>query len=121
MVETVIYDLKMIGCAILLLLVAWTANAILGTFYNIAIWKDSFDKKKLLSGVVKLLSVCAGTALVSIVISLLPVFLSTYGIQIQAEAMEAFSVIAIAGLYALTIVKYLKECVKKLTDILKSS
>ena len=121
MMETVINDMKMIGCAILLLIAAWTANTILSMFYNIKVWKDDFDRKKLTTGLLKLLTLCTGTALTSIVISLLPIYLVTYGIEIQTEAIETYSVIAVASLYALAIVKYLKECVKTLTDILKSS
>lgn len=119
MLEMIIYNLQMIGCAMLLLAGAWLANMILGLFYNTVISTEHFDKKKLVAGIMKLTAVCIGTALASVVITLFPVYLTKYGIGIQDEAIETFSVIVIAGIYAVAIIKYLKECIGKLTDILK--
>ena len=119
MFDTFVGDMKMIGCAMLLLLGAWLANAALGLFYNTTFKQEQFDKKKLLLGLWKVGAVAIGTALASVVISLFPPFLTEYGISIQSEAMETFRVVVVAGLYAVAIVKYLKECISKLADILK--
>ena len=119
MSELILYNLQMVGYAILLLLGAWLANTILGMYFNVKVSSEAFDKKRLLKGVLKLFSVCIGTALVSIVITLFPEYLNTYGIGIGEENIETFSIIVIAGLYAVSIVKYIKECIGKLTEILK--
>lgn len=119
MFSTFINDMQMIGCAMMLLLGAWLANAVLGLFYNTTVREEQFDKKKLLNGLWRLGTVAVGTALASAVISLFPAYLTEYGISVQDDALNTFRVIVIAGLYAVAIIKYLKECINKLTDILK--
>ena len=117
--DTILYDLEMTGCAMVLLAGAWLANMILGLYYNTTVSGETFDSKKLLSGALKLLTVAFGTALISVVVSVFPVYLTKYGIEIQEDAISTFSVIVIATIYAASIIKYIKECISKLTDILK--
>lgn len=119
MTEAILHDLQMVGTAMLLLMGAWTANMILGMYNNMAVKMEGFDKKKLLTGLVKALAIGVGTGLASVVISALPIFLNEFGITISDSATDAFSVIAIAGLYAMAITKYIKQCVDKITKILK--
>lgn len=119
MFETILYNLEMIGCAMLLLAGAWLANTVVGVYYNTALNAESFDKKKLLHGAIKLLAVCLGSAIGCIVVTLLPMYLTAFGVEIPGEAADMFSVLAVAAIYAVAIVKYLKEWLAKLTEILK--
>ena len=119
MLEMVIHNLQMIGFAMALLATAWTANMVLGLYYSTVITCEGFDKKRLVTGILKLLAVCVGTALSCIVITLFPEFLSMYGIQLAEEAIDTFSVVVIATAYAVAIAKYIKEFMAKLLDILK--
>lgn len=119
MTDAILHDLKMVGMAMLLLLASWLANTILGMYGSIKVDKDSFDKNKFTTGLLKFMAIGVGTGLASVVISALPIFLNEFGITISNSATDAFSVITIAGLYAVAITKYIKQCVDKITKILK--
>lgn len=119
MLEAILHDLKMVGMAMLLLAVSWAANSILGMYDSIKINNDSFDRDKFVTGGLKFLAVGFGTGLASVVISALPMFLDEFGIGISETATDTFSVITIAGLYSVAITKYMKQCIEKLTKILK--
>lgn len=119
MMEAILSDLRMVGMAMLLLLGSWTANAVLGMYHNMAVKLEGFDKKKLVTGLLKALAVALGTGLASVVISALPHFLTQYGIVIGDAALDTFSVVVVSGLFATAITKYLKECIAKITEILK--
>lgn len=119
MMNTILHDLKMVGMAMLLLFASWLANTILGMYGSIKVDKNMFDKNKFTTGLLKFLAIGFGTGLASVVISALPIFLNEFGITISDAATDAFSVITIAGLYAMAITKYIKQCVDKITKILK--
>ena len=119
MMEAILSDLRMVGIAMLLLMGAWTANMLLSMYSNMALKLEGFDKKKFAMGLLKAVAVALGTGLASVVISALPLFLTENGIVVDDTTLDALSIVVVTGLFAAAITKYLKQCIQKLTEILK--
>lgn len=120
MFSLLVENVLLITILVFMYLGSLAANTILGTYHSIANLKENFSKDKLTSGIIRGAIVLGGALMITVIISLLPEVLAAFGITAEAALFEGISVIAMGGVLASTIARYLGDAVKKLYVILGS-
>ena len=118
MFNVLINNLLLISILVLMYLGSLGANTLLGIYHNLSTVKEDFSKEKLLSGLARGGIVLLGSLLIAFIISLLPEVLAGFGISTEAGLFESISVVAMGGVMATTIARYLGDALKKLYLIL---
>lgn len=114
----VIDNLEKVGMGVALFLGAYISNICLGTWRNVKIEGYDFDWRLLGQSVIKFIVLGVGIGLMSIVVSILPLYMTYVGIDISDEAMQVFDSIVIVAAFMTAAVKYVKDAYSKLKDIL---
>lgn len=118
MFSLLLENLLLITILVLMYLGSLGVNTILGMYHNIANLRETFSKEKMVSGLIRGGIVLIGALIIAAIISLLPEVLAAFGITAEAALFEGISVIAMGGVLASTVVRYLSDAVKKLYVIL---
>lgn len=118
MIDLLITNLTHIGIAVGLFAIAYFANICFSIYYNIKILQQDFDIIKLRNGILKLIAICLGISALTIVITLLPIFLEVMGMTLSEDFISSFNIIAIIGAFSNSIYKYIKEAFTTLQNIL---
>ena len=121
MLEQILLNLTMIGFACSMLILAILANSAFGLWYNIDTLGGSFDKSKLIKTGKKIIVFAIGLGSLTLAITLLPVFITYTGVEIEQIVIDTISILAVCGLFGATIVYYLIQSVNKLAKILKGN
>lgn len=119
MLNTILNNLTLIGCAMGILAIFMCSNIGFSLWYNIGTIGQFFDKKKLLKGFGKLIVFVLGLALLAIGITLLPYYIAVAGLELDSTVIEAFNVLAITLVFIKSSIKYGKEAFdtfKKIID-----
>lgn len=119
MLELLYINLIYIGIAMGLLAVSWLSNFAFSLYYNIKLLSEPFDWDRIKTGVLKLIAVVAGTGLLVVVITFVPIFLQYVGVEIPDDYVQFFSVLAIVALFAKSIYTYIKQAYETLNGILE--
>lgn len=118
--EQIITNLTWVGYSMGILSMAWLSNFAFSIYFNIKVVEELFDMKKLIDGVERLLALCAGIGLLSLVITLFPIFMTYVGIPINEEYTELFSILTIIILFGNSTIKYAKQSYDTLKQILEN-
>ena len=119
MMITIITNLEKVGIGILMLLGAYVANMALGAWRNVKIEGWDFDWQLIADSAVKFVVLVLGIGLLSIVISVVPTYATYIGIDIAPEAIEFLDNAVIVGAFLTATIRYAKDAIEKLADILK--
>lgn len=114
----VVANLEKVGIGVLLFLGAYLSNICLGVWRNVKIEGYDFDWRLIVQSAVKFVVLGVGIGLMSIVVSVLPEYMTYVGIDITDEAMQVFDSIVIVTAFMTAAVKYVKDAYAKLKDIL---
>lgn len=114
----VVANLEKVGIGVLLFLGAYLSNICLGVWRNVKIEGYDFDWKLIAQSAVKFVVLGIGIGLMSVVVSILPEYMTYVGIDITDEAMQVFDSIVIVTAFMTAAVKYVKDAYAKLKDIL---
>lgn len=114
----VVANLEKVGIGVLLFLGAYLSNICLGVWRNVKIEGYDFDWKLIAQSAVKFVVLGVGIGLMSVVVSVLPEYMTYVGIDITDEAMQVFDSIVIVTAFMTAVVKYVKDAYTKLKDIL---
>lgn len=117
-VNIIVCNLEKVGFGALLFLGAYLANVCLGAWRNVKIEGYDFDWKLIAQSAVKFVVLGIGIGLMSIVVSVLPEYMTYVGIDITDEAMRVFDSIVIVTAFMTAAIKYVKDAYTKLKDIL---
>lgn len=117
-VNIIVCNLEKVGFGALLFLGAYLANVCLGAWRNVKIEGYDFDWKLIVQSAVKFVVLGIGIGLMSIVVSVLPEYMTYVGIDITDEAMRVFDSIVIVTAFMTAAIKYVKDAYTKLKDIL---
>ena len=120
MFNLLIENLGLITILVFMYLGSLGANTLLGTYPSLANLKENFSKERFFSGLIRGGIVLGGALIITAIISLLPEVLAAFGITAEAALFDGISVIAMGGVLASTIVRYLGDAIKKLYVILGS-
>ena len=114
----VIANLEKVGIGVLLFLGAYLSNICLGVWRNVKIEGYDFDWKLIAQSAVKFIVLGVGIGLMSIVVSILPVYMTYVGIVIEDETMNVLDSIVIITAFVMACGRYVKDAYAKLKEIL---
>lgn len=118
MINIVFANLEKVGIGVALFMGAYVSNMCLGAWRNVKIEGYDFDWKLILQSLVKFIVLGLGISIMSIVVSILPVYMEYVGIDIADETMQVLDSLVIITAFVVACVKYVKEAYEKLKDIL---
>lgn len=114
----VIFNLEKIGIGAILFLSAYVANILLGAWKNVKIEGYEFNWKLIMQSIIKFIVLGVGVGLLSIVISIIPMYLTYIGIEIGAETMETIDSMVIISAFITATIKYVADSIAKIKTIL---
>ena len=118
LVMIVVDNLEKVGIGALLFLGAYMSNICLGAWRSVKIEGYDFDWKLIGQSLVKFIVLGLGIGLLSIVVSILPVYMTYVGIVIEDETMAVLDSIVIITAFVVACAKYIKDAYSKLKEIL---
>ena len=118
LISIVIANLEKVGIGALLFLGAYTSNICLGAWRSVKIEGYDFDWKLIGQSLVKFAVLGLGIGLLSIVVSILPMYMTYVGIVIEDETMAVLDSIVIITAFVVACAKYVKVAYGKLKEIL---
>ena len=118
LMSIVIANLEKVGIGVLLFLGAYLSNICLGVWRNVKIEGYDFDWKLIAQSAVKFIVLGVGIGLMSIVVSVLPVYMTYVGIVIEDETMAVLDSIVIITAFVMACGRYVKDAYSKLKEIL---
>ena len=116
--QIVIENLEKVGIGALLFLGAYMSNVCLGAWRSVKIEGYDFDWKLIGQSLVKFAVLGLGIGLLSIVVSILPVYMTYVGVVIEDETMAVLDSIVIIAAFVVACAKYVKDAYGKLKEIL---
>ena len=114
----VVANLEKVGIGVLLFLGAYLSNICLGVWRNVKIEGYDFDWKLIAQSAVKFIVLGVGIGLMSIVVSILPMYMTYVGIVIEDETMTVLDSIVIITAFVMACGRYVKDAYSKLKEIL---
>ena len=114
----ILTNLEKIGVGIGLFLGAYVSNVCLGAWRSVKIEGYDFDWKLIGQSFVKFAVLGLGIGLLSIVVSILPMYMTYVGIVIEDETMAVLDSIVIIMAFVVACAKYVKDAYSKLKEIL---
>ena len=118
LMSIIIANLEKVGIGALLFLGAYLSNICLGAWRSVKIEGYDFDWKLIGQSLVKFAVLGLGIGLLSIVVSILPVYMTYVGIVIEDETMAVLDSIVIITAFVMACAKYVKDAYGKLKEIL---
>lgn len=118
MMNIIFANLEKVGIGVVLFMGAYVSNMCLGAWRNVKIEGYDFDWKLILQSLVKFVVLGLGISLMSIVVSILPVYMEYVGIDVADETMQVLDSLVIITAFVVACVKYVREAYEKLKDIL---
>ena len=118
LMSIVIANLEKVGIGVLLFLGAYLSNICLGVWRNVKIEGYDFDWKLIAQSAVKFVVLGIGIGLMSIVVSILPMYMAYVGIVIEDETMAVLDSIVIITAFVVACGRYVKDAYSKLKEIL---
>ena len=118
MFDFLICNFKMIGALLLMHILSFGANTILGMYYNIKNVKEDFSKEKLISGIIKGVIILVSMAFIIVVLSVLPQVVEAFGLSVEEDVFSGISALGMATVMVSIDVYYLKDAIAKLYNIL---
>ena len=118
LMSIVIANLEKVGIGVLLFLGAYLSNICLGVWRNVKIEGYDFDWKLIAQSAVKFVVLGVGIGLMSIVVSVLPEYMTYVGIVIEDETMNVLDSIVIITAFVMACGRYVKDAYSKLKEIL---
>ena len=118
MVNIIFANLEKVGIGVALFMGAYVSNMCLGAWRNVKIEGYDFDWKLILQSLAKFIVLGLGISIMSIVVSILPVYMEYVGVDIADETMKVLDSLVIITAFVVACIKYVKEAYEKLKDIL---
>ena len=119
-IRIVLDNLKNVGIGCILFIIAYVSNMLFSIWYNIKILHQDFDINRIWGSVIKILAFGAGTSLLVIGITLVPIFADYVGFTIPEDYSEVFQDLAIIAVFIISSCKYLIESYSKFQAILNN-
>lgn len=117
-IDVVIDNLQKVGFGALLFAMAYVANICLGIWKNVKINEYSFNWAKLAESGVKFLVLVAGIGLLSVVVSIMPQYITYVGVDIPDDTLDVVDSVVIVSAFIVASCQYIKDGYDKLKIIL---
>lgn len=117
-INVVIDNLQKVGFGALLFAMAYVANICLGIWKNVKIEEYSFNWKKLAESGVKFIVLVSGIGLLSVVVSIMPQYITYVGVDIPSDTLDVIDSVVIVSAFIVASCQYIKDGYEKLKAIL---
>lgn len=117
-IELIVINLEKIGIGALLFLCAYLANMGLGAWKNVKVEGVSFDWQLIKQSIIKFIVLFLSLTLLSIVISVIPMYATYVGIDIPTETLETIDALVIIGAFLTATLRYIADAIEKIQTIL---
>lgn len=117
-IELIVINLEKIGIGALLFLCAYLANMGLGAWKNVKVEGVSFDWQLIKQSIIKFIVLFLSLTLLSIVISVIPMYATYVGIDIPTETLETIDALVIIGAFLTATLRYIADAIEKIQAIL---
>lgn len=114
----ILMNMEKIGIGVALFLSAYISNMGLGAWKNIKIDGNAFDWSLIKSSAIKFIILIISIALLSIVVSIIPAYVTYVGIEISQEVLETIDALVIIGAFLSATLRYIGDAIDKLKTIL---
>ena len=114
----ILLNLEKVGIGVALFLAAYLANILLGAWKNVKVEGYEFDWKLILQSIAKFIVIGVGIGILSIVVSIIPSYLTYIGIEIGADTMDTIDSMVINGAFATATIRYIGDAINKIKEIL---
>ena len=118
LMNLVLINLEKVGIGAALFMGAYLANMGLGAWKNVKIDGSEFDWTLIKQSIVKFIVLILSIALLSIVVSVVPVYITYIGIEISQEVLETINALVIIGAFLTATLRYAGDAIVKLKTIL---
>lgn len=119
MLENILINLEKIGIGVLLFLCSYLANMGLGAWKSVKIEGFVFNYKLIIQSLIKFLILGISISLLTISVTILPLYSTYIGIEIDSSVMETIDSLVIIGAFLTATITYLNDAIKKLKEIFK--
>lgn len=119
-ISLIIDNLEKVGAGALLFLGSYLSNMCLGAWRSVKVEGYDFDWKLIFQSAAKYIVLGIGIGLMSVVVSILPQYMTYVGIEIGDDTMQVLDSVVIIAAFMTASVKYLKDAYTKLKDILNA-
>lgn len=120
MLQVILNNLLYISIAFGVLVLCVVANISASVYYNVARLHERLNFTKFINGVLKMCAIGVTTAILAIVVTLVPYLIELTGVIIPEIANEVFTIGSIILLYFSAIKKYFLEAYNTIKNILEN-
>lgn len=111
-------NLEKVGCGVLIFVMCYIANMLLGVWKNVKVQGYEFDKALILNSIIKFFVFGIAITLLSISISVIPVYVGYIGIAVEEATLQAIDSTIIIGSFLTASFNYAKDALGKLKALL---
>lgn len=116
----VVSNLEKVGIGAGLFLGAYLANILLGIWTNVKIEGYDFQWKLIFQSIIKFIIMGLGLAFLSIVVSIIPVYITYVGIDVGAETLDTIDSLVIVGSFMTATIRYVGDAINKIKNVLEN-
>lgn len=120
MVAYITSNLVKVGIGALLFLGAYLANMGLGAWRNVKLNGHDFEIDYILHSVVKYVVLALSIGVLTIVVTIMPMYANYVGVEIDAQILESISSLVIVGAFLTATVHYVYDAIEKVKDVLSN-
>lgn len=114
----VVSNLEKVGIGAGLFLGAYLANILLGIWTNVKIEGYDFQWKLIFQSIIKFIIMGLGLAFLSVVVSIIPVYITYVGIDVGAETLDTIDSLVIVGSFMTATIRYVGDAINKIKNVL---
>lgn len=118
LLNIVLTNLEQVGIGIALFLGAYLSNMGLGAWRSVKVNGYDFEWKLIVESVVKFLVLGVSIALLSVVVTTIPLYASYIGIDLSEETVTTIDSVVIVSSFMTATVRYIADSLVKFKDIL---
>lgn len=118
LLNIVLTNLEQVGIGVALFLGAYLSNMGLGAWRSVKVNGYDFEWKLIVESVVKFLVLGVSIALLSVVVTTIPLYASYIGIDLSEETVATIDSVVIVSSFMTATVRYIADSLVKFKDIL---
>lgn len=118
LLNIVLTNLEQVGIGVALFLGAYLSNMGLGAWRSVKVNGYDFEWKLIVESVVKFLVLGISIALLSVVVTTIPLYASYIGIDLSEETVTTIDSVVIVSSFMTATVRYIADSLVKFKDIL---
>lgn len=120
MVDYILGNLIKVAIGAALFCGAYVANMGLGAWRNVKLNGHDFDWRYMLESVAKFVVLALSISVLTIVVTVIPMYVNYVGIELSEEVLKTISSLVIIGSFLIATIQYVRDGIQKVRDILSN-